>query len=369
MDPLTLIIGIILGLVIGLYLPNSPLAPRLGLTTHARTAKDIASEIMGETSGQTQHMLNDTVRQINDQMRLLQDKVQHLETSNSTSMAGLIENVRSVADIGRELSSKTHGLETALRNNRTAGRWGEVQLRRLVELSGMTQYVDFNEQVSSDEGRPDMLIRFANNSELPVDSKVSLIAYLDGVAAADAEMRKTKATEQYRALRTHVDELAKRKYHDGSESLPFTVMFVQVEGSLSFADEARGDKESVVDYALAKNIIIATPGTLMALLRTAQYSWRQRSEVAHALDLLGAVKELGGRLDVFIGHLGKHAKAMRELQDSYSKLVNSWNTRTLPQLVRINEFRSDTIATTTELELPSVEQSEARRLPGDGGQG
>jgi DNA recombination protein RmuC len=282
-------------------------------------------------------------------------------------MAGLIENVRSVADIGRELSSKTHGLETALRNNRTAGRWGEVQLRRLVELSGMTQYVDFNEQVTSVEGRPDMLIRFANNSQLPVDSKVSLIAYLDGVAAADAETRKTKATDQHNALRAHVDELARRKYHDGSESLPFTVMFARSRGSLSFADEARGDKESVVDYALSKNIIIATPGTLMALLRTAQYDWRSAPRSHMRWICWPPSKSLVGAWTYRA--FGQACQSHADLQDSYSKLVNSWNTRTLPQLVRINEFRSDTIATTTELELPSVEQSEARRLPGDGREG
>jgi DNA recombination protein RmuC len=367
MDPLTLIIGITLGVVIGLYLPNSPLAPRLGLGTQARTAKEIANEVLVETSGQTQGMLNDTVRQINEQVRQLQDKVQSLETSNATSMASLSENVRSVADIGRELSSKTHGLETALRNNSTAGRWGEVQLRRLVELSGMTQYVDFYEQVTSNGHRPDMVIRFANNSMLPVDSKVSLNAYLDGVAAGDAETRKAKAMEQFRALKAHVDELVTRKYHDGSDSLPFTVMFVQVEGSLSFADEARGDKESVVDYALSKNIIIATPGTLMALLRTAQFSWRQRSEVANALQLLDAVKELGKRMDSFIGHLGKHAKAIHDVQESYGKLVSSWNSRALPQLTRINELRADTIDTVPELTPPSVEISEVRRLQGDGG--
>ena len=106
MDPLTLGIGIVLGLVLGLYLPNSPLASRLGLGTQARTAKEIANEVLVETSGQTQGMINEQVRQINEQVRQLQDKVYSLETSNATSMASLSENVRFVADIGRELSSR-----------------------------------------------------------------------------------------------------------------------------------------------------------------------------------------------------------------------------------------------------------------------
>lgn len=355
-------LSLIIGFIIGLLFARSPWAKRIGLDSSAIEVKQLTAEVLEENTSKTQTIMNDSVRQINEQVRMLQDKVYSLEKTNAESMTSLSENVRSVADIGRDLSIKTHTLDSALRTQSTAGRWGEIQLKRLVELSGMTKHVDFFEQETNDDQRPDMVIRFANNSTLPVDSKVSLIAYLDGVGATDKDTRRAKSEDVYKAIKNHIDALVKRKYHESESSLPFTVMYVQVEGSLSFADEARGTKESLVEYAISKNIIIATPGTLMALLRTAHLSWRQRQEVANALDLLEVVKELGKRMDTFIGYLSKHAKAIHDVNESYSTMVASWNSRAVPQFNRLNSLRSETIEKVSELPIHALEQQKITRI-------
>lgn len=362
---MTYALVLIIGVIIGFLFANTPYAAKLGLVSTKDSAKDLALQVLGETRSETQSVLNDTVLRINQEVQRLESKVATLETTHTATMSSLQENIRQVMTASERLNEQTGNLDNALRNNRVAGSWGEVQLKRLVELSGMTNHVDFNEQVTIDDRRPDMVIRFANNSSLPVDSKVSLVAYLDGVATTDSDVRKLKAADHVRALKTHVDDLARKKYHDNDQSLPFTVMFVQVEGSLSFADEARTSSESIVDYALSRNIVIATPGTLMALLRTANLSWRQRSEVANALELLVAVKELGSRMNVFMRHLNDHAKALGKVHESYAAIVNSWNSRAVPQLTKINEFRADTIERPTDLPTHAIEQPVITQIDGE----
>ena len=353
---MTYALVLIIGVIIGFLFANTPYAAKLGLVSTKDSAKDLALQVLGETRSETQSVLNDTVLRINQEVQRLESKVATLETTHTATMSSLQENIRQVMTVSENLNLQTGKLDSALRNNKQMGRWGELQLKRLVELSGMSKYVDFSEQTQTNEGRPDMAIKFANDTVVFVDAKVSLNAYLDGVAADDMAKRADFAKQQFGALKDHVNTLEKRNYHGDGASVPFTVMYVQVEGSLAFADEARTETESIVDYALKRSIIIATPGTLMALLRTANFSWSQRSEVANALDLLLAVKELGSRMNVFMRHLNDHAKALGKVHESYAAIVNSWNSRAVPQLTKINEFRADTIERPTDLATHAIEQ-------------
>ena len=353
---MTYALVLIIGVIIGFLFANTPYAAKFGLVSTKDSAKDLALQVLGETRSETQSVLNDTVLRINQEVQRLESKVATLETTHTATMSSLQENIRQVMTVSENLNLQTGKLDSALRNNKQMGRWGELQLKRLVELSGMSKYVDFSEQTQTNEGRPDMSIKFANDTVVFVDAKVSLNAYLDGVAADDMAKRADFAKQQFGALKDHVNTLEKRNYHGDGASVPFTVMYVQVEGSLAFADEARTETESIVDYALKRSIIIATPGTLMALLRTANFSWSQRSEVANALDLLLAVKELGIRMNVFMRHLNDHAKALGKVHESYAAIVNSWNSRAVPQLTKINEFRADTIERPTDLQTHAIEQ-------------
>lgn len=358
---LTTLIAALVGILIGFLFANTPFGARLSLGNSRDDAKNIANQVLDETANKTQSMLNETVVRINQEVQRIEAKVATLETSQTAHMAGLQENIKQVLSVSEKLNDQTTKLDGALRNNKQMGRWGELQLRRLVELSGMLEHVDFEEQTASTtSNRPDMTVRFANDSTLYVDSKVSLNAYVEGVSTADGAARQEFAKEQFRALKAHIDELNRRRYHSESTSLPFTVMYIQVEGSLAFADEGRTGADSLVDYALSRDIIIATPGTMMALLRTAYLSWRQRNDVAKALDLLEHVKVLLDRMKTFMGHYERTSKDLKDFVDTFNKMAGSWNRQVFPQMERINNTRMDTIevyeATPIDHDVPTVRE-------------
>jgi DNA recombination protein RmuC len=324
-------------------------------------AKSIASEVLDETSVATKAMLDETIVRISQEVQRIESRMGELQVAQSEKLGQLGENIRQVVTASEQISRETQKLDSALRNNKQMGSWGELQLRRLVELSGMSEYVDFDVQRGTAEGRPDMAIKFANNSVVYVDAKISLNAYVEGVAAADVKARTELAKQQYQAIKDHVNALVKRNYHSDSNSLPFTVMYIQVEGSLAFADEGRSDVDSIVDFALSRNIIIATPGTLMALLRTANFSWRQRQEVANALSLLESIKELTKRLKTFMGHYDDIGTNLAKLNKSLSAMASSWNTRVAPQLEKINQLRPESIEILHPAE-PEVEISQIKQI-------
>ncbi len=321
-------------------------------------AKSIATEVLDETSATTKAMLDETIVRISQEVQRIESRMGELQVAQSEKLGQLGENIRQVVTASEQISRETQKLDSALRNNKQMGSWGELQLRRLVELSGMSEYVDFDVQRGTAEGRPDMAIKFANNSVVYVDAKISLNAYVEGVAAPDAKSRTELARQQYQAIKDHVMALVKRNYHGDNNSLPFTVMYIQVEGSLAFADEGRSDVDSIVDFALSRNIIIATPGTLMALLRTANFSWRQRQEVANALSLLDSIKELTKRLKTFMGHYDDIGTNLAKLNKSLNAMASSWNTRVVPQLEKINQLRPESI----EVLIPSEPEVEITQI-------
>lgn len=180
---LTAFIAGLIGAIIGYLFAQTPLGARFSLGNTRDDAKNIASAVLDETSAKTQTMLNDTVLRINTEVQRIEAKVAALETTQTAHLAGLQENIRHVLAASERLNDQTTKLDGALRNNKQMGRWGELQIRRLVELGGMVEHVDFDEQTaSSTTNRPDMTVRFANNSTLFVDAKVSLNAYVEGVS-------------------------------------------------------------------------------------------------------------------------------------------------------------------------------------------
>jgi DNA recombination protein RmuC len=349
----------VLGLMLGGFIAF--LAAMLYYGKRQQQAKSIATEVLDETSATTKAMLDETIVRISQEVQRIESRMGELQVAQSEKLGQLGENIRQVVTASEQISRETQKLDSALRNNKQMGSWGELQLRRLVELSGMNEYVDFDVQRGTAEGRPDMAIKFSNNSVVYVDAKISLNAYVEGVAAADAKARADFAKQQYQAIKEHVNALVKRNYHGDSNSLPFTVMYIQVEGSLAFADEGRSDIESIVEFALSRNIIVATPGTLMALLRTANFSWRQRQEVANALGLLDSIKELTKRLKVFMGHYDDIGTNLAKLNKSLGAMANSWNSRVVPQLEKINQLRPESIEVLAVQE-PEIEITQARQI-------
>ena len=243
----------------------------------------------------------------------------------------LTEQVRSMRLDSEALRSETAQLVTALRSSQVRGAWGELQLRRVVEAAGMIPHVDFMEQdqVSTDDGalRPDMVIKLAGGKNVVVDAKVAFLGYLDAQQTADPRVRAERLAAHARHFRKHIDDLAGKRYWDQFSPAPeFVVMFVPAESFLSAAVE---QDPSILEYAVAKNVIIAAPMTMIALLRTVAYAWRQDALAANAQQVLTLGKELHGRLAVMGSHLAKLGRSIQGAAESYNKTVASLETRVL----------------------------------------
>lgn len=271
-------------------------------------------------------------------------------------IAGLIERS------GRMEAAATH-LTTALRNPSTRGKWGEMQLRRVVELAGMEAYCDFDEQqtfeTGDERGRPDMTVALPANAKIFVDAKVPLNAYLDAVEAADETVRREKLRLHAAALKSHVDALAKKSYQRADGSADFVVLFVPGEAFLSAACT---ENPAIIEYGAGKNVYIASPLTLIALLRSYALGWQQRQQEENAKKIAVAAGELYDRVRVFAAHFAAMGAALQKANDAYNKAVGSMESRVLPQGRKIKELASLPDADLTELQAVDVAPREITAL-------
>jgi len=253
------------------------------------------------------------------------------ERARLEAHGSLAEQVRGVRDASELLRTETSQLVTALRSSQVRGAWGELQLKRVVEAAGMLPHVDFVEQdqVSTDDGalRPDMVVRLAGGKQVVVDAKVAFLGYLDAQGATDPAVRADRLAAHARHMRKHVDDLAGKRYWDQFSPTPeFVVMFVPAESFLSAAVE---QDPALLEHAIARNVVIATPMTMVAMLRTVAYAWRQDALATNAQQVLTLGKELHGRLAVMGSHLSKLGRQLQSAADSYNRTVGSLETRVL----------------------------------------
>jgi DNA recombination protein RmuC len=278
------------------------------------------------------------------------------EVARQSTHAALTEQVKFATAASEQLRAQTQALVTALRRPEARGRWGEMQLRRVVELAGMSPRCDFDEQVTvtdpaaGERGgsiRPDMVIRLAGGKNIVVDSKVSLAAYLEGAEAADDGVREARLAAHGRHLKEHVDRLAAKAYWSAlSPSPEFVVLFIPGEAFLAPALER---EPALLEYAIAKKVHIATPTTLVTMLRTAQYAWQQDalSENARAVFDLG--RELYDRLAGLGGHVEFVGKSLATATAAYNRAVGALEGRVLVTARKLNQLG----VTEAELTAPS----------------
>ncbi len=255
-------------------------------------------------------------------------EVAEAERARLAAHGSLAEQVRGVRDASELLRAETSQLVTALRSSQVRGAWGELQLRRVVEAAGMLPHVDFVEQdqVATDDGalRPDMVVRLAGGKQVVVDAKVAFLGYLDAQGATDPAVRADRLAAHARHMRKHVDDLGAKRYWDQFGPAPeFVVMFVPAESFLSAAVE---QDPSLLEHAVSKNVVIATPMTMVAMLRTIAYAWRQDALATNAQQVLTLGKELHGRLAVMGSHLAKLGRQLQSAADSYNRTVGSLET-------------------------------------------
>lgn len=244
---------------------------------------------------------------------------------------GLIERGGKLEAAANQLTAQTSVLVTALRNPTTRGKWGEVQLRRVVELAGMEAYCDFSEQQTFEDdggrGRPDLTVELPGNARIFVDAKAPLLAYLEAVEATDEILRRDKLKSHASAFKSHVDALAKKNYQRLEGSADFVLMFVPGEAFLSAACI---ENPELIEYGAAKGIYIASPLTLMALLRSYALGWQHRQQEENAKRIAELGRQLYDRVRVFAAHFSGVGTSLKRAVESYNDAAGSLERRVLP---------------------------------------
>jgi len=277
---------------------------------------------------------------LRDQLGKYEEGIRLLELERQRAYTQLSEQVHHLSESQEKLQTETRNLVTALRSPATRGRWGEMQLRRVVEMAGMLEHCDFDEQVSTRgaEGqlRPDLVVRLPGSKNVVVDAKVPLQAFLDANEAADDDTRRTQLQLHARQLRSHVDSLAKKAYWQQFENSPeFVVAFVPGDPLLAAALE---HDSSLLEHAVSSHVLLATPTTLIALLRAVAYGWQSEALAENAREVRRLGRELYRRLAVFGEHMGKTGRSLRSAVEAYNKAVGSLERSVLPQARRFHDL-------------------------------
>lgn len=295
------------------------------------------------------------VTPIKESLSKFESHVRELEQKRGEAYSGLSEQFASFKEGQNLLRGETEKLVTALRAPNVRGRWGEFQLRRVVEMAGMIHHCDFVEQktIQGEDSRlrPDLIVRLPGGKTVVVDAKVPLSAYLDAREARDENARRDYILQHAKQLRKHVGELSDKSYSDQLPSSPdFVVMYVPIESA--FADAVQADP-ALLDDAVEGNVIPAGPMTLLSLLKGAAYGWRQEriAESAEQISELG--KELYNRISVMAGHFGAVGDSLGKATMAYNKAVGSMESRVLVQARRFKDLGAATADDIPELEAVS----------------
>ncbi|MGY1947075.1 DNA recombination protein RmuC [Nocardia asiatica] len=269
------------------------------------------------------HAVGAMVEPLRAAVGALNEHIQQVERQRITAYSSLREQVASMQRTSHQLTGQTGQLVAALRAPQVRGRWGEIQLERVVELAGMTRHCDFQTQVhrtgrgeDSRTVRPDLVVRLAGDRRIVVDAKVPFAAYLDACGADDPDVRAELLTRHAKHLRAHVDQLSDKAYWAAFDPAPeFVVLFVPGD---PFLDAALTTDSELLEYAFGRDVILATPTTLIALLRTIAFGWRQE---ALSRDM-ATVQRLGRELYHRLGTTGKH---LDRLGTQLGKAVEAFN--------------------------------------------
>jgi DNA recombination protein RmuC len=264
-----------------------------------------------------------------------------MERARATAHGELREQMGTVGSTSAQLKQETAALVTALRTPHVRGRWGEVQLRRVVEVAGLVEHCDFVEQPggTNDAGagvRPDLVVTLADGRQVIVDAKVPFTGYIEAVQADDMAVRAQRVAAHARQLRTHIDALAARRYPTAFRpAAPFTVLFVPSDGFLMTALEA---EPGLLEHGFAKDVVVATPSTLLALLRTVAYSWRQERLGRDADQVLEVGRRLHARLSTLSGHLTRLGAALGTTMARFNETVGSYESSVLTAARRFDDL-------------------------------
>jgi DNA recombination protein RmuC len=292
------------------------------------------------------------VAPIEESLKKVDDQIQQIENTRRQAYGELTAQVRSLISTQDKLQTETGNLVKALRAPTVRGRWGEIQLRRVVEIAGMLPYCDFIEQetvtTSSGRLRPDLIIKLPGGKNVVVDAKAPMLAYLEATQSADDDVRRQRLTEHAAQVRTHINQLSSKAYWEQFESSPeFVVMFLPGE---TFFSAALEQDPGLIEHGVEHQVIPASPTTLIALLKAIAYGWNQEKLARSAQQISALGKELHDRLRSMGQHIEQVGRGLDRAVESYNKAVGSLESRVMVSARKLAELGPSVTEEIGELE-------------------
>ena len=293
------------------------------------TFKALAADALRSNNDEFLKRAGDSlVKPVADSLKDVRDKIADLEKTRASAYGSLSEQLKSLALAQASLQTETTKLSTSLSTTKTAGTWGELQLRRVVELAGMVEHCDFTEQESTGDQRPDLLVNLPRGQRIVVDAKAPTDAYREAAGTGDPKVRAAKLVEHAAKVRSHVDALSAKAYWEQFQPSPeFVVLFLPGDQFLSAALEA---DPALLDRAIRNRVLLATPSTLIALLKATAYGWRQEAVSKNAEEISKLGRDLYDRIATYLEHFEKVGRGLETATKSYNAAVGSLEGALIP---------------------------------------